>query len=121
MNKLFFDTYALIEILRGNPAYASFQEATPIINQFVFAELCTKLVKEVGEQAAFVYADQYIPSVVLTENSAIKEAAVLRCKWHKMRVSFTDCLGYVQAKRMGIKFLTGDKEFKEMDNVEFVK
>ena len=25
------------------------------------------------------------------------------------------------AKKLGIKFLTGDKEFKDFDNVEFVK
>ena len=33
----------------------------------------------------------------------------------------TDCVGYVVAKRVGVKFLTGDREFKDMPNVEFVK
>ncbi len=33
----------------------------------------------------------------------------------------TDCIGYIFAKQLGIKFLTGDKEFENLDNVEFVK
>ena len=33
----------------------------------------------------------------------------------------TDCIGYILAKNIGIKFLTGDKEFENLDNVEFVK
>ena len=32
-----------------------------------------------------------------------------------------DCIGYMTAKRLGVKFLTGDREFEGMDNVEFVK
>ena len=33
----------------------------------------------------------------------------------------TDCIGYIIAKRLGMKFLTGDKEFEGFENVEFVK
>ena len=32
-----------------------------------------------------------------------------------------DCIGYILAKRLSIKFLTGDKEFEKLDDVEFVK
>ena len=33
----------------------------------------------------------------------------------------TDCIGYIMAKKLNIKFLTGDKEFENFLNVEFVK
>ena len=36
-------------------------------------------------------------------------------------LSLIDCLGYSCAKRLGIKFFTGDREFKYMENVEYVK
>lgn len=32
-----------------------------------------------------------------------------------------DCIGYVYAKENGLRFVTGDKEFEGMENVEFVK
>jgi hypothetical protein len=32
-----------------------------------------------------------------------------------------DALGYSYSRKLGIKFLTGDKEFSEMENVEYVK
>lgn len=33
----------------------------------------------------------------------------------------TDCVGYVVSQRLGMKFLTGDKEFRGLPNVEFVQ
>ena len=36
-------------------------------------------------------------------------------------MSMTDCISYMQAKELGIKFLTGDKEFEDLENVEFIK
>ncbi len=44
-----------------------------------------------------------------------------RLKWKDRKVSIPDCIGYVMAKNLDIKFLTGDKEFEGLDNVEFVK
>jgi len=39
----------------------------------------------------------------------------------KRNLSYVDCIGYIIAKQRNIKFLTGDKEFEYMENVEFVK
>jgi predicted nucleic acid-binding protein len=36
-------------------------------------------------------------------------------------VSYTDALGYYLAGRMKIPFLTGDRWFKDLKNVEFVR
>ena len=36
-------------------------------------------------------------------------------------LSYVDYIGYILAKQRNVKFLTGDKEFENMDNVEFVK
>ena len=45
----------------------------------------------------------------------------LRIIMKKRNVSMTDCIGYILSKQLGIKFLTGDKEFENFPNVEFVK
>ena len=36
-------------------------------------------------------------------------------------LSYADCIGYVIARREGMKFLTGDAAFKRLENVEFVR
>ena len=37
------------------------------------------------------------------------------------KLSIPDAIGYTVAKRLGIKFLTGDKEFEHMEDTEFIK
>jgi len=42
-------------------------------------------------------------------------------KSNKSNLSYVDCIGYILAKELKVGFLTGDREFEGMDNVEFVK
>ena len=37
------------------------------------------------------------------------------------KLSTIDCVGYSVANRLNIPFLTGDREFADMDNVRFVR
>ena len=45
MNKYVFDTYAIIEIVRGNPNYIKYNDSEVIINNFIYAELCYNILK----------------------------------------------------------------------------
>ena len=36
-------------------------------------------------------------------------------------LSTIDCVGYSVANRLNIPFLTGDPEFADMDNVQFIR
>ena len=65
--------------------------------------------------------ERYYESAIDFDINVIKEAAKLRLKYKKNDLSMTDCIGYILAKEWNIKFLTGDKEFENMENVEFVK
>src|SRR5260221_6644734 len=116
-----FDTYAMIEIIRGNPRYERYTQAKVIINEFILAELCWILIKDLGKVKAFGYIDEYAKYSVAVSKDIIKKAMLYRHEHIKRRLSMTDCLGYFLAKEFGIKFLTGDKEFKHMTNVEFVR
>jgi len=87
-----YDNYALIEIINGNAKYEDYLDKKIIINDFIFAELCYVLKR-----------DGY-------PNSEKEK-----------RMSMTDCVSYFMAIELGIKFLTGDKEFENMDSVEFVR
>lgn len=118
-----FDTYALFEILRGNPSYTKFvedEEVEIIINNFIFAELCYGLYRA-KEPKSKEHTDTYSKYISSVKPEWIEEAMQFRLKWKDRSVSITDCVSYVMAKKLGIKFLTGDKEFEKLEGVEFVK
>ena len=115
-----YDTYALIELLKDNPNYRKYADEKAIINEFIFAEFCYQLIKD-NEKDRGEYLNEVAPAVVTPSPKLIKEALEFRYKNKKKKMSMTDCISYLQAKNLGIKFLTGDKEFENLENVEFVK
>ena len=115
-----FDTYALIEILNKNKNYEKYTDAKLIINDFIFAEFCYKLLKEKVSHADN-YINEVAPAIIHTNPELIKEAMAFRIKHNNKNLSMTDCISYIMAVRLGIKFLTGDKEFENFEGVEFVK
>ncbi|MFO8016080.1 MAG: PIN domain-containing protein [Candidatus Woesearchaeota archaeon] len=116
---LFFDTYAFFEIIRGNPEYKRYEEAIALTSIFNLAELNYGLKKEFDKKTADKYTDKYTPFLVETNTENIKEAMSL--KLNNKKISIPDAVGYTLAKKFGVKFLTGDKEFENMPHVEFVK
>lgn len=115
----FFDTYAFFEIIIGNPNYKKYEEANAITTIFNLAELNYGLKKEKDEKFADEITEKYWVFLVEVTLSDIKEAMSLKNK--NKQISIPDAIGYVIAKKHNAKFLTGDKEFKDMPNVEFVK
>mgnify|MGYP001284548999 CR=1 FL=1 len=115
-----FDTYALIEVIKGSKNYEKYIDCKMLINEFIFAELCYKLFRETHENANF-YLDKYSPFIFEITPDIIKEAMRFRVKNKKKKLSMTDCISYVMAGTYNIKFLTGNKEFEDLENVEFVK
>lgn len=57
------------------------------------------------------------------DDDQIKNAMKLRkkMKGKGLNISYADALGYSIALELDIKFLTGDREFKDLGNVEYVK
>ena len=39
----------------------------------------------------------------------------------KKALSYADCINYSIAEKMNLKLLTGDEDFRDLKNVEFVK
>lgn len=119
-SKYLFDTYAIMEIIDGNEDYESYLENEIIVNNFIFAELCYNLYRD-KDKMIRMHIDRYSKFISSVKPEWIEEAMKFRLKWKDRNVSITDCISYVMAKKLGIKFLTGDKEFEGMENVEFVK
>jgi len=116
----FFDTYALIETFEGNRDYAAYEDVDIILTKLNIFELCCYLYKrglnmnEVDEALL-----EYMGSIVDYGYEVIKGSAEM--KMQNRRLSMTDCIGYQIAQEHGVKFLTGDREFEGMANVEFIK
>ena len=117
----FFDSYALIEIVKGSKLYDRFKDVKPtciILNLF---ELHQALLREFNKQTADYWITKFDYILLDISNENIIEASDFRFKNKAKKLSMTDCLGYVVASKNSLKFLTGDKEFEGMNNVEFVK
>ncbi len=115
-----FDTYAIIEILKGNPAFKKFEAATVVVNHFIFAEVCYYLLK-VGQENAEEAAGIYKKQISIISSKQIFDAMVFRHRYKGKKLSTTDCVSYMQAQGRGIPFLTGDMQFEGMPGVEFVR
>lgn len=115
----FFDTYAFLEVLEGNEAYKGYEEAGAITTIFNLAELNYIMKKQKGGGAADRTTRKYCTILVDVAVEDVMNAMDLKMKNKKL--SIPDAIGYTIAKKHGVKFLTGDKEFEGMPNVEFVK
>ena len=118
---LFFDTYALIEIFNGNKNYERYKKVGAVTSYFHLYELYYNLKKD-HEEKIFYDFFLFLTGLCVNLNFGwIKEAVEFKIKYKKNDLSYADCIGYIIAKNIGVKFLTGDKEFEDMENVEFVK
>jgi uncharacterized protein len=119
---LFYDTYALYAIVKGEGNYRPFIKnhlvKTTLMNLY---ELYYNLIKENQHELAELSFERLKGSCMDIHPDIIKSAAKFRAENIKKRLSYIDCLGYVLAKNNRIKFLTGDKEFEGLSNVKFVK
>lgn len=117
----FFDSYALIEIILGNLNYKPYTKSRIVTMKLNIFEVYHGLMRDIGEKEAEKFLEEYYPFIIDFNEEDIRNAAKLKIQFKKKKLSMTDCIGFVLAKRMRIKFLTGDKGFEDFDNVEFVK
>ena len=120
--KYFYDTYALMAIARGEEDYLPYSDQqfilTSIMNVY---ELYYSMIKDgMIDQAELFVRDLAGCCLEITPRT-IMMASHLRKEHSKKKISYIDSLGYVLALREGIPFLTGDKEFKNLPNVKFIK
>ncbi len=124
MAEFFLDTYALVEYVNANKKFIKyFQEHRGITTRLNLMELYYALIKYISEEKAETIYDSFLPLAVELGDDTIKEAmkARLELKQEKRDISYIDAIGYQISKERGAKFLTGDREFRGMKNVEFVK
>lgn len=119
----FFDTYAIIEIIKGNPNYKVYSNEPFITTRLNVMELYYYLIRVKDEATAEKYFNLFIPACIPIGNDTLKNAMKLRFKLRKENnlISYIDCVGYSAALEKGVRFLSGEKHFLGLKNVEFVQ
>lgn len=118
----FFDTYAILEIIIGNPMYERFSSNVQFYTtKLNLMELYYSLLSQFGIEVAEKYFEKFNENCITFDDSDIKEAVMFRHQNKKFNLSYIDCLGYIIALKRNLIFLTGDKQFEKLQNVEFVK
>lgn len=122
MTRVFLaDTYALIELLGGNPNYKQYLNSILITTKFNLIELYYHFIREYDKETADKYLRLYSQFVIPITYSCIRNGMEFKLEYRKEKLSYVDCIGYALASELGIKFLTGDNKFRNKGNVEFVK
>lgn len=118
----FWDSYAIIELEKGNPKYERFKDSTITLTIFNLPEIYWSFLKLFNEKIADEIYKGYSNAIVDVDDETLKEAIKFRKKvYKKKKISYADAIGYIYALRNKMVFLTGDKEFEGLENVEFVK
>mgnify|MGYP001568332651 CR=1 FL=1 len=119
--KYLFDAYAIIEIIKGNKNYRLYLSedfTTSILN---LGEIYYFLLINYGEKDADVWYNKLKDNVLFIDNEIIVKAMKFKFNNKAKNLSFVDSVSYILAKENSLIFLTGDREFRDMENVEFVK
>ena len=117
----FFDSYAFFEIIKGNEGYLPYISAEIVTTKLNLFELYHGFLKDKNEELARISLEKYYSFAIDFDEEIIKGAAELKIRLNRRDLSMTDCIGYILARQLKIKFLTGDRQFQDMENVEFVK
>lgn len=121
VNAFFFDSYALVELTKGNPKYIAYADSQVIITIFNLVEFTYSALTDYGKEKAEELCKKFTECVHNIDEDTIIEAMEFRKQHKKRNLSYADCVGYVFAKKNKLVFLTGDEQFRNFDNVEFVK
>lgn len=119
--KFFFDSYAIIESIKGNSAYVKYKDKVIITSFLNLIEVSYAIMRDFDEHTAKKEYAKLKDSIVEIDEDTMFEAIIFRLKHKSKKLSYIDCIGYIYALRNNLLFLTGDKEFQDMKNTEFIK
>ncbi len=126
MNNLYcLDTYALIEISYGNEKFSKYIKEGFVISDWTLGEFFYVWMQKYSEEEADILIKQIESCSVSVSKEIIIKAMKFRYHHKKINktsnISFFDAVGYIFSKENNCLFVTGDKEFENLDDVEYVK
>ncbi len=122
--QFFYDSYAVIAYLSDNPNYrAYFEESDGFLTKLNLMEISYRTLELHGAHAASEVVNLFAKYTLSFSVSDIVGSMKLRLKLKKdgRNISYADALGYYLALKNNLKFLTGDRDFEGLANVEYIK
>jgi uncharacterized protein len=120
MTNYFFDTYAIIELIKGNIKYEHLKDFPIITSIMNLAETYYALLLSNGKETADTIVASLDLNFLEITPEIVLDAALFRFQNKKQELSYIDSLGYILALKNNLLFLTGDKQFKYLESVEFI-
>ncbi len=117
----FFDTYALIEVIEGSKNYARYVDCECKTSLLNLIEVYYYGLRDLGAERAKYHFGRLESNALEIAEEDVFKAMEFKLANKNKGLSYTDCVGYAMAKNRGVRFLTGDEQFRSMPNVEFVK
>lgn len=119
----FLDAYAIIEIIKGSKNYSMYLNKPFVTSIFNIMELYYALLRLYDEKTAEKYFRFFRPACIPVKDNTIKHAMKFRLlqRTEQNLISYVDCIGYCLSIEIGATFLSGEKHFKDLKNVEFVE
>ncbi len=117
----FFDSYAIIALAEGSLSYSKFQEIQIVTSVLNIGEVYQIILRKNGKNKSDSWFKNINFELLEITPKIITDAIYFRHVNRKKDISLVDSVGYILSLKHKIKFLTGDRQFKYMPNVEFVK
>ena len=115
------DTYALVEIAEGNKKFTHYLTTDFVIPEPTLAEFYGVILRGKDQHAADYWLGRLTSYRMPVDIETTIEAVRFRRAHRKAKLSFFDAVGYLFALKNRFPFVTGVKEFENLENVEFRK
>ncbi len=106
---------------RGSESYKKYFSCECRTSLMNLLEVYYADLRDFGREAAVSDFQRLKMNAVEIKDEDVFEAMEFKLSKKHANLSYADCIGYIMARHMGVKFLTGDKQFKGLPGVEFVK
>ncbi|OGJ19899.1 hypothetical protein A3K73_01065 [Candidatus Pacearchaeota archaeon RBG_13_36_9] len=105
-----------------NPNFEKYAKVNAVTSYFQVYEVYHSLIRNGYSEEDIEDFFEFLQNLCIDlDFDWIPQSVKFRKENKKRELSYADCLGYVIARELNIRFLTGDKEFEDLPNVEFVK
>jgi hypothetical protein len=114
-----------VEINYGNPKFSKFITENYVIPDWILGEFYYIWMQKYSEEEADKLIKLLESHTISVSKEIIIKAMKFRHNYKKLNphsnISFFDAIGYIFSKENNYIFVTGDKEFEGLENVEFIK
>lgn len=107
--------------MKKNPNYERFGDFKIVTSVMNIGELYNIILREKGKAEADNWFGNFNFELVEISPEVMIKSVYFRYLNKNKNISSTDSVGYTLALKHNLKFLTVDKQFEKMSNVEFVK